>query len=423
MPYEIFIGLRYLKAKRKQTFISVISFISVLGITVGVTALIVVLSVMNGFEENVKEKILGINANIVVTGFARGISGYEDVASEVRRVGGVVGATPFTYNQAMISSESGVTGAVIRGLDMKSAAEATVLPARMKEGSIEGIALPLGEADGGRAGLPGIVIGSELARNIGASTGSVVSVISPLGAATPAGPVPRVAAFRVAGVFEIGLYEYDSSLAFMSLANSQRFFRMGETVTGVEVRVADIYRADETADGIVEALGGAYVARTWMEMNRNLFSALRLEKTAMFIILTLIIMVAALNIISTLIMVVMEKGRDIAILKSLGATSGGVMRIFMIEGLVIGAAGTLFGTAIGLAAALNMERVVEFVEGAFGFKLLPRGIYYIDKFPSKVEPSAVAAIVLISISISFLATLYPSWRASRLDPVEGLRYE
>ncbi|MBI5903228.1 MAG: lipoprotein-releasing ABC transporter permease subunit [Deltaproteobacteria bacterium] len=424
MPYELFIGLRYLKAKRKQTFISVISFISVLGITVGVTALIIVLSVMTGFEENLKEKILGINAHVVVTGLGNGMKDYEGVASKVKKVPGVVGATPFTYNQAMISARGGVIGAVIRGLDTKTAGSVTVLPGKIKEGALEGIDVPLqGTTAQPPSGLPGIVIGKELAKNIGAEVGDSVNVISPMGAMTPAGPMPRMASFRVSGIFEVGMYEYDSTLAFISIGNAQRFFRLGDTVNGVEVKIDDIYRAQAVSNEILDRVKGPYWTRTWMEMNRNLFSALRLEKVAMFIILTLIILVAALNIISTLIMVVMEKGKDIAILKSLGATSGGIMKIFMIEGLVIGFTGTFLGTALGLVSALNLERIVAFAERVFSFKVLPPSVYYIDKFPSKVEPAFVAVIVLISIGISFLATLYPSWQASRFDPVEGLRYE
>ena len=419
MAYELFIGLRYLKAKRKQTFISVITFISILGITVGVTALIIVLSVMTGFEENLREKILGINANVVVTELGGPMRGYKEVSAKALGVPGVVGATPFTYNQAMISAEGGVIGAVIRGLDMETTGSVTVLPEKIKEGSIEGLSPRLGEGQS----QAGIIIGRELARNIGVSLGDTVNVISPMGTMTPAGPVPRMAAFKVAGIFELGMYEYDSSMAFISIENAQAFFRMGDAVTGVEVKITDIYDAERVADGIMAEIKGPYWTRTWMDMNRNLFSALKLEKVAMFIILALIIMVAALNIISTLIMVVMEKGKDIAILKSLGATSGGIMRIFMIEGIIIGVTGTLLGTALGLLAALNLETIVQFIETVFQFKVLPPSIYYIDKFPSKVEPFFVVVIALISIGISFLATLYPSWQASRFDPVEGLRYE
>lgn len=422
MSYELFIGLRYLKAKRKQTFISVITFISILGITVGVTALIIVLSVMNGFEENLKEKILGINANIVVTSFGKGMKDYARVTDEVRKVSGVTGATPFTYNQAMISGNTGVIGAVVRGVDTKTIGSVTVLPDKIKQGSLDGINAAFNDK-GKTGGAPGIVLGKELAKTIGAGVGDTVNVISPMGAMTAAGPVPRMAQFTVAGIFELGMYEYDSSLAFTSLDSAQKFFRLGASAAGVEVKIQDIYEAEKIADAIMTSLKGSYWTRTWMEMNRNLFSALKLEKAAMFIILTLIILVAALNIISTLIMVVMEKGKDISILKSLGATSGSVMKIFMIEGVIIGFTGTLLGAVIGCAAALNLEAIVRLVEEVFHFRVLPPSIYYIDKFPSKVEPSFVIVIVLVSIGISFLATLYPSWQASRFDPVEGLRYE
>lgn len=423
MSYELFIGLRYLKAKRKQTFISVITFISILGITVGVTALIIVLSVMSGFEEELKEKILGVNAHVVVTGFGGGIRDYGEVAEKVRAMEEVTGASPFTYSQAMLSGAGGVTGTVIRGVDTSTVGEVSFLPERIREGALEGLNVPLGRAGEDAAGAPGIVIGNELARNLGVEVGDRVNVISPLGVMTPAGQVPRVAAFQVTGIFEFGMFEFDSSLAFMSLGNAQKFFRLGDRASGVEVKIRDIYRAEQVADDIMSELRGSYWTRTWMDMNRNLFSALKLEKAAMFIILTLIILVAALNIISTLIMVVMEKNKDIAILKSLGATSRGIMKIFMIEGLVIGVVGTAIGTVTGLAAALNLEKVVGLIEEVFNFKVLPPSVYYIDKLPSKVDPVVVLLVVAMSITISFLATLYPSYQASRFDPVEGLRYE
>ncbi len=422
MSYPIFIGLRYLKAKRKQTFISVITFISILGITVGVTALIVVLSVMTGFEEDLKGKILGINAHIVVMELGGGMKDYRHVVEEAKKVDGVKGATPFIYSQAMISGPDGVTGVVLRGLDLHTIGEVTVLPRKIKKGSLDGLSASFDEA-ARRGDLPGILIGSELAKSIGVSLGGEVNVVSPMATMTAVGAAPRMAAFRVVGIFELGMYEYDTSMAFISIENAQRFFRMGDTVTGVEVKVNDIYKADEIGENLLERLKGPYWMRTWMEMNKNLFSALKLEKTAMFIILMLIIIVAALNIISTLIMVVMEKGKDIAILKSLGATSAGIMKIFMIEGVVIGVVGTFLGTVLGLSVALNLEEVVGFVERVFKFKVLPPSVYYIDKLPSKVEPGVVIAIVVVSIAISFLATLYPSWQASRYDPVEGLRYE
>jgi lipoprotein-releasing system permease protein len=423
MPYELFIGLRYLKAKRKQSFISVISLISILGVMVGVAALIIVLSVMTGFELELREKILGVNAHMVITESGGSMWGYTAVVDVVKGVVGVVGASPFIYGQAMISSDGGAVGVVVRGIDLDSVGDVMILPKKIKEGGLAGLEVPLGSA--GEGALPGIVVGKELANRQGLSVGDGLTVISPLGRATAVGNIPRMARFEVAGIFELGMYDYDSSLAFISIGNAQRFFRLDKSVTGVEVRVGDIDNTREIAtnvQGVVSALGNYWV-RTWMDMNRNLFSALKLEKVAMFIILALIVIVAAFNIISTLIMVVMEKSKDIAILKSMGATSGGIMRIFMIEGLVIGLTGTFLGAILGLVTALNLERVVQFIEHIFNFTILPPSVYYIDKLPSRVEPGVVATVVLLSIGISFIATLYPSWQASRLEPVDAIRYE
>ena len=422
MSYELFIGLRYLKAKRKQSFISVITFISISGITLGVMALIIVLSVMGGFEDDLKKKILGINAHLVVMELTRGLSEPGLIVGAVNRVEGVTGSTPYTYNQAMLSSANGVMGVVVRGIEVETFGDVTILPERMIEGSLKDITGSFREA-ASKDALPGIVIGSELSRNLSLELGDEVSIISPLGTMTAGGSAPRTASFQVAGIFEIGMYEYDSSMIFMSVGNAQSFFKLGDRVTGVEIKIEDIYKADVVKDRILDKLDGPYWVRTWKDMNKNLFSALKLEKFAMFIILMLIIVVAAMNIISTLIMVVMEKGKDIAILKSMGATSGSIMKIFMIEGVIIGLCGTLLGTFAGVVSALNLEAIVQFLENIFNFKVLAPSVYYIDKLPSRVEPRIVIIIALLSITISFIATLYPSWQASKLDPVEGLRYE
>ncbi len=424
MSYEWFVGLRYLKAKKKATFVSVITIISVLGITVGVTALIIVLSVMTGFEEELKSKILGINAHVVVTELGGSMTDYELISSKIKESKEVIGASPFIYRQAMLSAPGGVVGVIIRGLDSTSVAEVTELPARIKSGSLEDLNPSFKEA-AEQGQLPGIVLGSELAKGLGVWTGDELNVVAPmsntggaLGASTP-----RMAKFYVAGIFELGMYEYDSNLAFISIGNAQSFFRLGDSVTGIEVKVEDAYHAERTKKDLQENLGALYPVRSWKDMNKNLFSALKLEKVAMFIILMLIIMVAALNIISTLIMVVMQKSKEIAILKSLGATSGSIMKIFMIEGVIIGLVGTILGTIIGVSGALNIEGIMGLIEGIFNFKILPPSVYYIDRFPSKVEPGVVAMIIVASLVISFLATIYPSWKASRSDPVEGLRYE
>ncbi len=420
MSYELFVGLRYLRAKRKQTFVSVITVISVLGITVGVSALIIVLSVMSGFEDTLKDKILGLNAHVVVLGMGHGIEDYDRVAEVTRNIKGVAGASPFTYNQAMLSSASSAIGAVVRGLDVKTAGEATVVPSKIREGTLSGLSVELGSKKGR---LPGIVLGKELAQRLSVRVGERINLISPTGTMTPAGPVPRMTAFTVSGIFELGMYEYDSSLAFISLHNAQKFFRLGDTATGVEIKLRDIDEARSVADSIMRDLKGPYWTKTWQDMNRSLFSALKLEKVTMFIILTLIILVAALNIISTLIMVVMEKHKDIAILKSIGASPAGIMKIFMVEGAIIGVVGTLAGALFGVGVAMNLERVVSLIEGVFHFKILPPSVYYIDKLPSHVEPLTVLIIVAFSLGVSFLATLYPSWQAARMRPVDSLRYE
>jgi len=417
MRYEWFIGLRYLKAKRKQTFISIITVISIAGVTLGVMALIVVLAVMNGFEKNLKEKILGTYAHIIVLKAGQeGLDHYEEAAKKVDAVKGVVSAAPFILSQVMLSSASNVSGVVLKGIDPNLVGKVTDLASNLKAGSLQ-------DLQKGRDNVAGIILGVELAKHLGVSMNDTLQVISPLGNMTPMGMMPKMRRFAVVGIFQSGMYEYDNSLAYISIPVAQKFFDMGDRVTGIEIKTGDIYRVKEIAKEIRRSLGFPFWTKDWMEMNRNLFSALRLEKIAMFIILVLIVLVAAFNIISTLIMVVMEKNKDIAILKSMGASSRGIMRIFLIEGLVIGVVGTFLGAVLGLLAAFNLEKITDFVEHLFGFKILSSDVYYIDKLPSQVNPLDVTLILVTAISISLVATIYPSWRASKLDPAEALRYE
>ena len=414
MSYELFIGLRYLKAKRKQTFVSLITLISIAGVTVGVTALIVVLAVMNGFKEDLRNKILGVTSHVVVSRFDGNIPRYQMVRAKVERVSGVTAATPFIYTQVMVNSRQAISGAVLRGIDPETAGKVINLPQYMRAGSLKELALE--EKSEGTRGTPGIILGNELSRNLGVSRGEPVTIISPIGRLTPLGQVPRSQTFRVVGVFDSGMYEYDSTIAYVSLSAAQRFLGIGDRVTGIEVRVKDIYQADEVARDIGKALDGyPYWSRDWMRMNKNLFSALKLEKIVMFIILTLIILVAAFNIIGTLIMVVIEKTRDIAILKSMGATRKSIMRIFMIEGAVIGLTGTLLGL-LGGYTLCKLLATYQFIE-------LPQDVYYISTLPVRMDPLDVTLIALAAIIISLLATLYPAWQASRLDPAEAIRYE
>lgn len=414
MSYEMFIGLRYLKAKRKQTFVSLITLISIAGVMVGVTALIVVIAVMNGFKEDLRDKILGVTSHVVISRFDGNISKYQEVRAKVGEVSGVNAATPFIYTQVMISSRKAISGAVLRGIEPKTASKVINLPKNLRAGSLEELEAE-NKPEGMRA-TPGIILGNELARNIGASRGEPVTVISPLGRLTPLGRVPRSQTFRVAGIFDSGMYEYDSTIAYVSLWAAQRFLGIGDRVTGIEVRVDDIYEADRVARAIGKALDGyPYWSRDWMRMNKNLFSALKLEKIVMFIILTLIILVAAFNIVGTLIMVVIEKTRDIAILKSMGATRRSIMKIFLIEGAVIGLVGTLLGL-LGGYTLCTLLATYKFIE-------LPSDVYYISTLPVQMNPLDVALIALAAIVITLAASVYPAWQASRFDPAEAIRYE
>jgi len=425
MSYELFISLRYLRAKRKQVFVSIITFISVAGIFLGVAALIIVIAVMNGFENDLRNKILGINSHIILMEYSGAMRNHPRVMQEVSGVPGVVAATPFIYSQAMLKNGSNVTGIVLRGLSTKDALKVINL-GKISEGKLDYLKEGEQRIPGLKpelAGLPGILIGRELAKNLGVFLFETVHIVSPAGVSTPMGMVPRMKPFVVVGIFESGFYEYDSTLAYISLKNCQEFLNMGDTVTGIEIRVDDIYKADRIAKAIEKKLGYPYWGRNWMEMNRNLFSALKLEKRVMFIILSLIVLVAAFNIISALIMIVMEKNKDIAILKTMGATRGGIMKIFIFQGLVVGAIGTFFGCLAGLAVAFNLEALSRFIEKLFGFKILPGDVYYLNELPSQVNYGDVGIIILGTMLISFLATIYPSWRASRLDPAEALRYE
>lgn len=423
--FELFINLRYLRSKRKQVFISIITLISMAGIFLGVAALIIVLAVMNGFAAELRNKILGINAHLVVTGYGGEIDNVVSIREALADIPGVRASSPFIVGQGMIRNGQQIRGAVIKGVVPEEALSVINL-GKMHAGEFSHLsALPAGEARGkeGGEGLPGIIVGRELARHLDLQLHDRVSMVSPFGVSTPMGQVPRMKNFVLVGIFESGFYEYDSTLIFVSLKDAQGFFNMGDRITGVEVKLDDIYRADAVAREIGKKLGPMYWVRTWMEMNKNLFSALKLERRAMFVILSLIVLVAAFNIISTLIMIVMEKNRDIAILKALGATSSSIMKIFVLHGLIIGIVGTFLGCIAGLAVSYNLETITIFVENLLGFKILPADIYYLSHLPSQVVYSDVVIIVVTAIAISLLATIYPSWKAARLEPVEILRNE
>jgi lipoprotein-releasing system permease protein len=406
--FEWFIGLRYLRAKHRHGFISLISLISVAGITVGVIALIVVLSVYSGFTDGLRDQILGVNSHIIVQRMGGTIGNYELARERVLTVKNVTGATPYLYAQTLLSSSGGGNGVVLRGMDPATAENVVGLAKQMTKGSIHDLTKP--ESDR----IPNIILGKNLASDLRVGVDDRIRLIAPGGPLTPMGIIPKVKTCRISGIFETGMFEYDSTLAYMALAEVQSFLGIGDVVHGIEVTVAknELNRADQVGAQIVEALGPGFIAKDWMMMNRNLFAAFKLEKIGMFIAMALIILVAALNIISALVMVVMEKNKDIAILKSMGATSGSIMKIFFLQGLVIAIAGTALGVAGGLGLCELLSRY-EFIE-------LPSNVYPMTTLPIKVLPADVMIIAVSSIVITLLATLYPSWKASTVHPAEVL---
>lgn len=411
LPYELFIAFRYLKAKKRHKAISLNTFISIGGVGLGVATLIATLAVMTGFSEDLRNKILGTNAHIIVQGAARsGISDYKNVAEHIVKIPNVISAAPFIHNEVMLTSPFGTTGTVVRGIDPSSEAAVTDLVRTIKSGDIGSIQSGL-TIDG--ALYPGIILGSELARHLAVSTGDLINVVSPTGEIGPLGMIPKFKRFAVVGIFDSGMYEYDSKLAYISIPDAQKFFNTGDVVSAVSIRIDDIFKAKEIARNIEKVIGPTYFARDWMEMNRNLFSALLLEKIVMFIILILIVLVAAFNIIGTLTMIVIEKSREIAILKTIGATRRGIMSIFIIQGLVIGVTGTIIGTPLGYGISVLIQN----------FFTLPADVYYIANIPVRISIQDILLVGFSAIGISLLATLYPSWQAAKLDPVEALRYE
>ncbi|WMW65323.1 lipoprotein-releasing ABC transporter permease subunit [Nitratidesulfovibrio liaohensis] len=417
MSFELFVALRYLFARRRQTFISVISVTSILGVALGVASLIVVLGVMNGFTTDLRDKILGANAHgIVMSADRTGLTDAPHLIDRIRQVDGVRGATPFIYSEVMLSTPHGVKGLVLRGIDPQTAPSVLGILSNMTKGDVADLA-PRTGADGAPSGPPGVIIGDELAQRLGVVVGSRVNLLSPAGQKTSAGFAPRIRPFMVVGVFSTGMFEYDSSLGFVSLDAARDVLGLPDgAVSGVELAVTDVYKADEVAERVTRAVGGyPLYTRHWMEMNANLFAALKLEKTAMAVILVLIVLVGSFSIITTLVMLVMEKTRDIAILMSMGATRGMIRRIFMLQGTVIGAIGTCLGYALGLGVAELLKR--------YQFIKLPHGVYSLDHLPVLLQWPDMLAIGASSMLLCFVATIYPARQAASLEPAEALRYE
>ena len=410
MSFEYFIGRRYLRAKRKQAFISLITILSTAGIAVGVMALIVVIAVMSGFESDLKSRILGGQSHIVLMRHGGPFTEYRKILKDVKKIDGVKSATPVIYTQVMLRASSRVSGAVLRGIDPESAGRVIKT---LDKVSFNNPKAGMGESTDND--VPGIVLGKELANNLGVSKGDTIYLISPRGMISPIGHLPAMKRFRLTGFFESGMYDYDGSFAYINIDQAQKILRMGNSVTGIEIRVDNMYNAREIAQKIVSSLGFPFWARDWMQMNQNLFTALKLEKTVMFIILTLIVLVAAFNIASTLIMMVMEKTRDIAILKAMGATDKSIKKIFVFKGMVIGTVGTILGVIFGfvLCTILKHYKIAELTGDIY---------YFTTKLPVRLEFFDVLIIVSAALVICFFATIYPARQASRLDPVEAIRY-
>ncbi len=413
LPYELLIGLRYTRAKRRNHFISFISMISMLGIGLGVAALIVVLSVMNGFQKELRTRILGVASHIQITGVNGELENWPALAAQAMNHPEVKASAPFVQSQAMFAVENGVKGALIRGILPDQEDRVADFRATIKSGSLDDL----------RPGEFGVVLGADLARSLRVFTGDKVTVIAPQGTVTPAGVVPRLKSFRVVGIFEVGMFEYDSGLALIHLADAQTLYQMGDRVTGVRLKVDDLFQAPRITRELARFIDADAYLSDWTKSHANFFRAVQIEKNMMFIILSLIVAVAAFNLVSTLVMAVTDKQADIAILRTLGARPLSVMAIFVVQGALVGFIGLGLGIVGGVALALNIDVVVPFIERILGVHFLSKEVYYISDLPSELQWSDVWGVTLIAFVLALLATLYPSWRASRVNPAEALRYE
>jgi lipoprotein-releasing system permease protein len=413
-PLELAIGLRYLRAKRRNQFISFISLISMLGIVLGVTALITVLSVMNGFEKEMRERILGMTAHITISGIAEPLQDWRGLGEQARRISPrVVGMAPYISQEVMLSAGPLVQGSVLQGVLPEQDPQVSEVADHMVVGALSDL----------RAGEYGMILGAGVARKLGVGPGDKITVVTPQATSTPAGILPRLKRFTVQGIFEVGMHEYDSALVLIHIDDAAVLFRTEGGVSGLRLKLDDLFQVFPVRNQLVQGLPAGYWVSDWTQRHANLFRAVKIEKTMMFIILLLIVAVAAFNIVSTLVMVVTDKQADIAILRTLGSTPRSIMGIFIVQGTVIGFIGVALGIVGGVTLALNVDTVVGWLEGVLGMQFMPADVYYIDKFPSELRWADVGRIGLISFALSVLGTLYPAWRASRTQPAEALRYE
>lgn len=412
-PYELFVGLRYTRAKRRNHFISVTSLVSVLGTFIGVTALITVLSVMNGFDHELRDRILGVISDITVSGVDGPLRHWQQVATEVKTVPGVVGMAPYVQGQGMLTTGRASSGVLVRGILPSAETQVTDIGRKIVAGSLNAL----------QPGQFGILLGRDLAWRLGVDVGSRVTLIIPQGEVTPAGLLPRLKRFTVVGIFNFDEYEYDSGLAVIQLDDAAKLYEMPQGISGLRIKLSDVYQAPALSDAMSDRLGPDVRVEDWTQQQANFFQALKTEKTVMFVILFLIVAVAAFNIVSTLVMVVTDKEAEIAILRTIGASPGSIMGIFMVQGAIIGIIGTLIGAIGGVTLALNVTSIVPFIEHLFHVTFLPKSVYYISELPSELKWSDVITVTSVSLVMSFLATIYPAWRAAQTQPAEALRYE
>ncbi|MBN9013484.1 MAG: lipoprotein-releasing ABC transporter permease subunit [Rhizobiales bacterium] len=411
-PFEWMLSTRYLRARRKEGFISVIAGFSFLGIMLGVATLIIVMAVMNGFRAELLGKILGLNGHLLIQPLESPLTDWKDVADRVGKVPGIRLAAPVVDGQALASSPFNASGVLVRGIRAADLDNITSIAKNIKQGTLEGF-------DEGQ----GVAIGRRLADQLSIHAGDNITLVAPRGAVTPIGTMPRIKPYKVAAVFEIGMSEYDSTMVFMPLKEAQAYFNRANDVTAIEIYTVNPDRIEQYRKAVTEAAGRPIYLVDWRQRNSTFFNALQVERNVMFLILTLIVLVAALNIISGLIMLVKDKGSDIAILRTMGASQGAIMRVFLITGAAIGVVGTLTGLIVGLVVCLNIESIRQFLSWLTNTELFSPELYFLSKLPAEIDVGETVAVVVMALTLSFLATLYPSWRAARLDPVEALRYE
>lgn len=431
MSYESLISLRYLRSRTKQKFVSVIGLISILGVFLGVMSLNVVLSVMKGFEEELRDKILGVSSHIVVMSYDGDFDNFDELREKILDFPGVVGASPFIYNQGMLVAENNVAGSVVRGIDPNTATSVSNIAEAVGKGLYpnddenDQFLINAGKEliskldKKTESGIPPILVGKELSNSLGVLVGDTINLVSPFGKIGPFGPQAKTKKFEVIGIFDYGMLEYDSSISYTSLKDAMDFFETKNKATGIEVKVDKIYKAKRIGEELTSVLKFPYFARNWEEVNKSLFKALRLERIAIAIFLGFIILVAALNIVSTLTMLVMEKNKDVAILRAMGAKKSGIRKIFVMDGMIIGTVGTVLGTIAGYLVCYFLK-TSNFIKNLIPFD---NNVYPISEFPVKMEPEYFVIVALCSLLICFIATLYPSYQASKKEPVEALRYE